>query len=265
MSLPEDGGGDTWRVEVSALIEDAYNNEVPDGVSVSFYILPDSTAQIQASAVTGNENWAGDTNPGVAYTTLTYHSDEIFDEIFIYAFCMVGSDSIIGTQEYTLPIDEGGTLSLSVSPIAWNFSTQPPPGNLYATMEMNATLKDGHGNNVDGGIIRFQSPKGLGYWYENMTGQSWDKISGPEGFPGNPPTIPPEPYDSTGKAILWLITSYEEAFPDPNALETTAQVYCHLLGYEDQISSSPVTVTFTQSAGGDGGEAKNEDPITFEE
>jgi hypothetical protein len=240
MSDPQDGGGDVWNLEVSALVEDSLGNEVPDGVSVSFLVIPDTLAEIQGGAVTGNENWNGGTQPGVAFTTLSYHSDEIFEVVTVVAYTMVGEDTISGSQEKRLPIDVNGTLELTVSPIAWNYSTMPPPSD-PAIMEMRAVLKDGHENHVDGGVILFQSPKGRAFRYSNGQGETWYAITGPEGFTTPPP---PEQADSTGVATLWLRTTFAEAFPDPNALETTAQITAILQDYAGSITSPPQTVTF---------------------
>jgi len=255
MSLPEDGGGDTWKVEVSAIVRDANGNEVPDSIGVSFYTIPQTTGQIGSGAVTGNEGTQG-ANPGVAYTWLTYHSNEVFDILDIVAYCMVEGDSVVGTKEYTLPIDANGTLSMTVSPISWNYTQFGDP----AIMTMSATLKDGHGNHIDGGRILFESPKGLAYWYINPAReQFWEKLTGPDAIP-NPFGLP-EPYDSTGKAVSYLVTTFDQAFLDPAAATVTAQVLCYLVGYEDLISSAPRTVEFQQNVG----DVPPEDPAAIKE
>lgn len=243
MSAPEDAGGDAWQVEVSALVRDDQGNQVPDGYSVSFYLLPNNIAQIQGAAVTGNENWAGETNPGVAYTTLTYQSHETFSTVNIYAYCMVGIDSVVGSSSYKLPIAEG-SLTMSIIPIAWNYDN-PPPGQAAdpAVMKCTATLKDGHNNWIDNGVLSFISPKGDFWFYENGVYPSNYKITGPAGFTNEPP-------DSTGMAIIWLRTTFNQAFPNPDALEATAQVLCQLQEYESEVSSTPITVTFVHNIGG---------------
>jgi hypothetical protein len=251
MSDPVTGGGDVWNIEVSALVEDDQGNQVPNGVSVSFLILPDTIAEIQGDAVTGNENWDGNTQPGVAFTTLAYHSDEIFEEVTVLAYTVTGEDTITGSQDKILPLDANGTLTLTVSPIAWNFTTMPPPSD-PAIMEMRTVLKDGHQNHVNGGTILFQSPKGRAFRYSNEQGATWLAITGPEGFTTPPP---PEQQDSTGIATLWLLTTFEEAFPDPSALITTAQITAVLLDYGD-ITASPQTVEFQHNLTGGGGDER---------
>ncbi len=243
MSLPETGDGDSWRVEVSTLVLDIYGNQVPNGVSVSFTLLPDtSAAQIQGAGTTGNQSWQGNSYPGVAYTTLTYNADETFDVVTIIAYCMVGEDSVIGSQEYQLPL-ANGDLSLAVVPIAWNFD-HPPPGYTTtspATMDCRAYLVDGHGTPINNAVIIFFSTAGDFFWYQNGTGPSYEKITGPAGFSGPPP----EPPDSTGYACIWLLTTQAQAFPDPGAIQTTGQVHCQVAGYFD-VTSDPITVTYTR-------------------
>jgi len=243
MSDPQDNGGDTWRVEVSTLVLDALGNEVPNGNPVSYYLIPDTIAQIQGAAYTGNHNWAGDSLAGVAYTTLSYHSDETFAVVTLVAYCMVGADSVIGTQDYQLPLAQG-TLELVIDPVAWNFD-HPPYGyttSSPATMECIADLKDGHENPIDDAVIIFFSTKGNFNFYANGPSAYWtsQKITGPNGFAG-------EPYDSTGYATVWLLTTFNQAFPDPGAITNTAQVHCQVMGYFD-VTSSPITVTFEKDA-----------------
>lgn len=242
MSDPVDAGGSVWKVEVAATCRDLLGNEVPDGYSVMFFLDPDTTGQIQGAAVTGNENWAGDTQDGVAFTTLTYQSQETFDVVNIYAFCMVGTDSVSGACEYKFPIADG-TLTMSIVPIAWNFDNPPPgyPGE-PAIMKCTATLKDGHNNYIDNGVLSFISPKGDFWFYENGQYPSNYKITGPAGFANEPP-------DSTGMAVIWLRTTFAQAFPNPDAIESTAQVVCQLQEYEDEVSSTPITVTFIHNIG----------------
>ncbi|RJP77264.1 MAG: hypothetical protein C4524_08580 [Candidatus Zixiibacteriota bacterium] len=246
MSDPQDGGGDTWRVEVSALVLDEYGNQVPDSVSVSFYQLPQTIGQIQGAGFTGNENWNGDTYPGVAFTSLTYHSDETFDTISVVAYCMVGEDSVIGSQGYLLPLADGD-LSLAVDPIAYNFSHPPQGGSLdTAVMKCIAYLIDGHGNPINNATIVFFSTRGYYNWYPTPFASTWrsQKLTGPGTLPY---TQWPEPFDSTGYAITYLITTESQAFPDPGAMETTGQVHCQVEGFWD-VTSDPITVTYTRDA-----------------
>ncbi|HEX7344649.1 MAG TPA: Ig-like domain-containing protein [bacterium] len=242
MSDPEDGGGDTWVVEVSAIVFDALGNEVPDGISVSFYIIPDTIAQIQGAAITGNLNWNGDSLAGVAFTTLTYHSNETFQNITLVAYCMVGADSVIGTQLYELPLAEG-ELTLVVDPIAWNYSW-PPPGFTTAspaTMECISYLKDGHFLPINDAVILFFSTRGNFYFLSQMQPQYFSPmaITGPNGFPQEPP-------HPNGQATLWLLTTQAQAFSDPGAIEVTAQVNCVVMDYYE-VASDPQTVTFQRS------------------
>ncbi len=237
------GGGDVWQVQVSALVLDQYGNQVVDSTAVHFYVIPETTAQIVGEAWTGNPNWNNTGYHGIAFTTLSYHSPSTFDTVGIYAYCMVDEDSVIGSTQYRLPL-AGGTLSLIVTPIAWNFD-HPPYGHTTtepAQMECITLLVDDHGIAINNATIVFTSTKGNFNYYSNGPAQYWTdrKVTGPGGFPG-------EPYDPTGYATLWLITTRQQAFPDPGAIENTAQVTCRVLEYPE-ITSQPITVTFTQDA-----------------
>lgn len=235
---PRDGGGDIWQVEVSALVRDIHNNQVVDSTAVHFYSDPDSVAEIWGDAFTGNDNWAGSTNEGTAYTTLSYHSVQTFNWADIYAYCVVDGDSIIGSIHYQMPLADG-RLGLNVIPTAWNFSHPPVPPGDPAVMEVRAFLTDGHNNAINGATIIFSSTKGYFYWFQSGSGGvHFEKITGPQGFVG-------EPVDPAGYAICFMRTSLLQAFPDPGAIETTAQVSAVVLGYST-VSADPVTVTFTR-------------------
>lgn len=234
-------GGDTWQVEVSALVLDALGNEVAPGNGISFYPLPDSLAQFEGGAYTGNHSLSGDSLPGVAFTVLTYHTPQMFQVVTLVAYCMVGTDSVIGTQDYLLPLDQDADLDLAVIPEAWNYD-YPPPGfsGDPAIMECKSYLVDGHGNAVNNATIIFYSTKGDFFFFQNGTGPSNMKVTGPGGFPG-------EPYDSTGYATLWLRTWFTQAFPEPTSLQETGTVHSQVMGFFN-ISSDPVTVTYTHNA-----------------
>ncbi len=236
------GGGDVWQVEASALVWDYWGNQVVDGTVIQFYIEPDTSAEIYGNAFTGNENWDEESYPGIAFTTLSYHSPHTNDSVSVYAYCMVLGDSIIGSSAYLLPLSDGN-LQMTVVPSDWNFDF-PPAGYMVmdpAEMECRAYLTDGHGVPINGSRIVFHSTRGLFYWYMGAQVQCYEKITGPEGL------SPLEPWDSTGYAIIYLWTTFGAAFPNPDAIENTAQVYCEVDPYFE-VSSDQETVTFTHSA-----------------
>lgn len=235
------GGGDVWQVEVSALVWDYWGNQVVDSTAVHFYILPDSSAEVWGDAFTGNLNWDEASYPGIAFTTLSYHSPHTNDSVGVYAYCMVDGDSIIGSTGYLLPLSDGN-LQYAVVPSAWNYD-YPPYGYspmAPAEMQCRAYLTDGHGVPINGSKIVFYSTAGYFYWYMGGQGPSWEKITGPEGL------SPLEPYDSTGYAIIYLWTLFDQAFPDPNAAVSNAQTYCEVDPYFE-VSSEQVTLTFTHT------------------
>lgn len=244
-SEPQQIGGDTWQVEVSALVMDTYGNQVVNGTAVQFYIYGDSLTNVEiwGDAVTGNDPpvTGGDPMQGVAFTALNYNSDATFTEVWVAAYCVVSGDSIIDTIQYQCPLAEGELL-FSLVPESWNY-TYPPVGPWMgpAVQQSRAYLVDGYSNPIDGATIIFNSTAGYFYWDSLGTMMSFEKITGPPGFAGPPP----EPWDSTGTAICWLRTLFDQAFPDPNAVQNTITVYARVNNTD--VSSDPITVTFTQS------------------
>jgi hypothetical protein len=79
-----DMGAGSWKVQVAALISDTYGNPVGDGTTVFFQIEDDisfASLETQYSFV-GNENAAGDTLAGAAFTFLNYdgtHTNDSFN------------------------------------------------------------------------------------------------------------------------------------------------------------------------------------------
>ncbi|TKJ41757.1 hypothetical protein CEE37_04090 [candidate division LCP-89 bacterium B3_LCP] len=249
-SEPVQMGGDAWGCEVSALVMDTHGNEVANGTAVHFYLSVDtSNVEIWGDAITYNQledPLTGGPIEGVAFTALLYQSEATFTEIWIYAYTMVDGDSIIDGVEYQLPLADG-VLNMAVIPESWNYGFNPP--GEWATQECRAYLVDGYNHPINGAVIIFQTTRGSFYWDEFGYYPSNEKITGPQAFPGEPDN------DSTGQANMWMRTHFNEAFPDPSAVEATAQVYTQVNNYFD-ITSPPVTVTFINSpppppAGGD--------------
>ena len=82
----EDMGAGTWKVQIAALINDTYGNPVGDGTAVFFQIEDDNEityASLETQyCYVGNENAAGDTLAGTAFTFLNYdgtHTNDSFD------------------------------------------------------------------------------------------------------------------------------------------------------------------------------------------
>lgn len=232
---PEPIGGDTWQVEVSALVLDTYGNEVVDSTAVHFYLSGDTLTNVQilGDAFTFNTPplTGGEPQQGVAFTALNYHSDATFTWVWIAAYCMVGGEAIIDSILYQCPLADG-ELGMTVIPSSWHYGMLGNP----AVMECRAYLTDGYYNPINGATIIFHSTRGNFYWDAFGVAQSYEKITGPGGFVGEPP-------DPNGYATVYLITDFVEAFPEPSAVEATAQVWSVVNGYF-AISSDPFTVTY---------------------
>lgn len=94
-------------------------------------------------------------------------------------------------------------------------------------MKCIAYLTDGHLLPINDGVIIFFSTRGYFNYYSTWPSQQQYWTSTCTTGPYNGPPV--EPNDSTGYATLWLLTTFEQAFPDPGAIETTATVHCQVM------------------------------------
>jgi hypothetical protein len=157
------GNGD-WKIEAAATVHDANGNPVSHGTAVWFEIedtenpgtAPD-WAYIEAASYTGNENAAGDSIPGVAYTTLTYEGIHTNDELLIRVE-VSGITTLIDTATVALPL-QFGNISVIATPshVDWNEYTNDED-SLFSTIRV--LLRDGQENDINGQQIFFTSTHG---------------------------------------------------------------------------------------------------------
>lgn len=168
-------GGGFWRVECAALLNDVWGNPVDHGTSV-FFSLPDDPdwATISASAYVGNENAAGDTLAGVAYTTLIYDGSHTNEELLIRVETAGSEPGQVFVDEDTiiLPI-QFPIIDLAAVPqhLDW-VGEVPNPQPLDSTIRVK--VLDGQNNPVDGVDLVFSTtlgqPQGIGDPYVGTTG-----------------------------------------------------------------------------------------------
>ena len=234
-----DGMGATWILEVSALILDAERTPVSDGFFVNFSVdLPD--VQIE-DALTGNTNMAGDSQEGVAFTQLIYHSRDTNQEVVITA--SLPPFKITESLDFTLPIQEPQGLICS-NLLNWNYPLQnqnPEYVENTAEFDIEVYVTDGHDHWINGQLVRFITNMGRFYSHRDpSTYNRWNvqyladrELTGQgdiDDHEGNP--LP-----NDGWADLWLVICLEEAFPEP--LDSSiANVGVELVGLD--ITCEPI-------------------------
>ncbi len=160
-------GGGMYRMVVAALVYDLWHNPVADTTHVYWSMQPsvldaDSVldAFIEGVSFTGNTSIDGETQPGVAYTTVVYPSRDIFSVAQISALCFGGDvdgdgvygDSVFANVENDVVMPYyAGTLTVTVNPAFWDFTINSNP----AFVEMQATLIDYYSNPVQFGHLIF--------------------------------------------------------------------------------------------------------------
>ncbi|MDP8206802.1 MAG: Ig-like domain-containing protein [Candidatus Electryonea clarkiae] len=231
--IGEDGGGAIWNVEVSARISDFLNNPVADSIAVQFEIIAGDEGNNGQATIgdgfTGNEDVSGEVSPGVANTIMSYHSAATNDSVEIEASLV--NNNIRGTYpDFNLPIQEAAGV-LYGDPTNWNFRNQPAP----AVFDMSVFVYDGHDHCIDDQLVRFLTDRGL-YYTAAAGGQVRNEaMTGPRDYPVGLDG------DICGWAHRYLRITFDDAFPDPRILETTATANVEIIGYPD-AAVEPVTL-----------------------
>jgi len=234
-----DGGGAIWDEEVSARVVDSRGNDVIDGYTVYFAVDHIEYAHILDQAITGNESeHTSSITPGVAYTTLEYHSEHTNQNIEIYAFVQDAlGDLVSDTLQWKLPIQEP-TGVLSVSPANFDFGDHEGD---YGAFELRLEVYDGHYTPINGQLVSFSPAKGRIFKTNDINNgvQEEFAITGPLDFPLIPGA--PDDPDQDGVANRWFLITEGEAFPDPSVGETQVQITASIHESPDS-SVEPVTV-----------------------
>jgi len=170
-------GAGMWEIEWAAHFWDLYSNDVRDSTAVYFHVEPEYVCSIGGDAFTGNENNAGETHPGIAFTNMIYSSGTIGDTLFLVEACCAGlvpedpedpeSPYIPGdlcvpydAPFYILPFQPGdlGQNLIIQGDTDYLIYQNPgiPPGPLeFQDVPMTALIIDGYGNPVHNQIIVF--------------------------------------------------------------------------------------------------------------
>ena len=214
-----DIGGGAWQLEMTAVVQDTFNNPVRDGTAVYFAVDPD-TAQVTSDSVfVGNPNDAGDTFDGVAFNYLNYNSEATNEVVFITARTG-GSSPVTETIELTLPI-QTPTIELTIGHGAeWHFPTDGDPCRISCT----ALVTDGHDVEINKQQVDYYIQRGS-LWTvcpgSGGTERSW-ATTGPLGDPSGQPE---------GTAFLCMRDLATNIFPDPLTPEITGDVTVEVHGF----------------------------------
>jgi hypothetical protein len=141
-------------VQVGAIVGDRYSNPVQYGTAVYFSLLPSDIGDIEGDSYTGGaRSYHPDSTNGVAYSRIIYSCFKTFDTVQVIASSAGDSAEIIDTSAaYPLPIFEGEIGLTAVPGALWTIDNSC---NHTDTSWITATLTDGGGCPVEGGIITF--------------------------------------------------------------------------------------------------------------
>lgn len=240
----EDGGGAVWRTEVSARVQDSRNNDVADGYQVFFSVESDSAIAHIGDGVTGNISPITDLQTaGVAFTELRYQSLYTNKYVELIATVLDGLTGYEVQDRYTvqLPIQQPEAV-LNVSPFNFSYSQHPGPG--YAQIALQLTVRDGHGHLIDDQKVHFSPQLGRIFTTSqliNTLPQTAFAYTGPMNCNSNGEIIPDTDDDPEGVANRWLLITFAEAFPDPNAPLSTCTISAEIVAEQD-AAVEPTTI-----------------------
>jgi len=226
-----DAGGGAWAVEVSARVYDFWRNPVADRIPVAFTVDPD-IATINP-AYTGNVNMAGDSLPGLAFTVLTYNSNNTFDTLTIRGLVENPNNEVTGELLYTLPLQQG-ELQLNCDPTNWMFDRSPPgeEGDL-CLISVWAVVTDGHQRLINNAPVWFTTNRGT-FWWRDIRGR-YNEYEPPD---------PAIKYTEGGAATVYLRGTMDDFFLDIFTLEVTVQINASLVGYD--VYAEPAFIYMTR-------------------
>lgn len=224
----EDAGGAVWLLSAAALVLDQHGQPAEDGIEVGFSINTED-ADI-GDGLTGNESVFEQTIPGVAFSSLRYHSNLSHQPVRLIAHCETEDGFIRDTLFVTLPgQDPVGVMSVSPA----NFHFDQEAGD-YAVFELNIYVYDGH-QHLIGGMAHI-SPQ-FGRIYETDT---------------VPPVGEQSPWAEIGEggvATRYLVVHRSEAFRNPALVESSCRVDAEIPGFPGTRIES-FTIFLYQNGGG---------------
>lgn len=157
-------GGGIWQIECAAIISDQWGNPVDHGTAVWFSLTDPETggdpswATIQAAAYVQNENAAGDSLEGVAFTLLNFEGSHINDTLIVWVQ-VSGETTYTDSSWVKMPL-QYGTISVIATPshVDWNQQTNNQ-SILYTTIRVLVT--DGQNNPINYQVVHFTSSHGF--------------------------------------------------------------------------------------------------------
>ena len=147
-----DVGAGFWEIEVAALLSDLNGNPCDYGTAV-FFSLPNDEDWASVStdaAYCGNENAAGDSLDGIAYTTLKYLGSGTNNEITIE----VQSGQFVYTQGINLPI-QNAEVHVDLVPETLYWCQNDASDDDDKTVRINVYVADGQMNPISNQRVEF--------------------------------------------------------------------------------------------------------------
>jgi hypothetical protein len=158
--------GNRWRMQVQAVLTDAYLNPVKDSIGVLFTLDPrlsdPSAVFIEGSAHTGNFRCADTTEvlcspvAGSAFTTIAYRSEVIFDSLAVSAETSTGNRVIRGSLVFQAPLQRP-----AVRANYYGGAVFAPNFIPLDTVTIAGTLADGLGYPVPGARLCISTDGGV--------------------------------------------------------------------------------------------------------
>lgn len=219
-----------WNVQVGAFVADAYNNPVRDGWAIFWELEPPIALILSDSVTTGNGE---DPEPGIAYTTLQYPSDQTFSIVNITART-AGPNVVSATTAYELPL-QSPSITLNCEPSTWHYGADGPETG-QCVIQCRVRVKDGHDRPINGARVSFATTRGRFWTTRTGTVQQNYNITGPVVFPT---------YEA-GYTELYLREFPQYIFP-PLQNEITADIQVEIEGHSDAIDNQ--TVNFRRGTG----------------
>ncbi len=160
-----DVGSGYWELDVACFATDHEGNPAPDGTPINLIYEREPHIEydlILNPALVGNENRNGETLPGTAFTTLTYHSLDSYKNIWLVIIQGELNDGLEARILFKLPLQQG-ELSLTAEPVEWFFNDPETPSNI----RIQAVLTDGQDYHINGVPVLFSSNRPFFYWKDN--------------------------------------------------------------------------------------------------
>jgi hypothetical protein len=162
-------GGSARFVQVAAIVTDTFANKVDSGTAVYFSLDPPDVAEIEGSSCTEcTTDYHPETTPGLAPTRIIYGCYSTFDTVRVIAMSAGRSEQIVEYSPwFALPIYQGEITLTAMPGNLWTDldvcnCSGGPNNNCRDTSDITATLVDGGGCPIRGGVIIF-SVGGVGW------------------------------------------------------------------------------------------------------